>query len=66
MGYPKYFETKGQKEGVGFASLKIGLLSWLMSLSLSLSSLSLSVFLFEKNITTKKLWLRNIGQRSSV
>lgn len=66
MGYPKYFETKGQKEGVGFTSLKIGLLSWLMSLSLSLSSFSLSVFLFEKNITTKKLWLRNIGQRSSV
>lgn len=63
MGHPKYFETKGQKEGVGFARLKIGLLSWLMSLSLSPS---LSLFLFEKKMTTKKLCLRNIGQRSSV
>lgn len=48
MGHPKYFETKGQKERVGFARLKIGLLSWLMSLSLSL-------FLFEKKNDDEKI-----------
>lgn len=54
MGHPKYFETKGQKEGVGFARLKIGLLSWLMSLSLSPS---LSLFLFEKKNDDEKIML---------
>lgn len=54
MGYPKYFETKGQKEGVGFARLKIGLLSWLMSLSLSLFSLSFCLS-FSKKYNDEKI-----------
>lgn len=52
MGHPKYFETKGQKEGVGFARLKIGLLSWLMSLSLSPS-----LFFFLKKNDDEKIML---------